>query len=89
MRSQERERCFGKPIASSSPDDLTPVGAVLRTGYSVLPSTRRCKRAVTLLRAKRNSPYSASSFLRTASALLESVTRRISRPFFAEGIEAR
>ena len=33
--------------------------------------------------------YSASSFLRTPNALLGSVTRIMSSPFFAEGMEAR
>jgi len=39
-------------IASPSPDGLTPFGAILRTGYSVLPSTRRCERGPTTLFAK-------------------------------------
>ena len=35
------------------------------------------------------SCYSASNFLSTKRAFFRSVTRMISRPFFAEGIEAR
>jgi len=55
-----KPRCM-KPIALPSPDGLAPNGPMLRTGYSVLTSTRRCNHSPTLLSAK------IASYLRSAT----------------------
>jgi len=47
MHRKACKRSCVNHIASPSPDGLAPFGAMLRIGYSVLPSTRRCERSRT------------------------------------------